>query len=120
MEKGSGTESSIPGCQDRLAQTRSHVSWAGGKDFVTVFQQKALPEDIEVYMVPEGELKEGKIMLIADTTRFCRFQWRGKTEHPAGAVKWNGEKCDIYGEIVPQDGDVVQVGRRKFARLRLS
>ena len=32
--------------------------------FVTVFQQRALPEDIEVYMVPEGELKEGKIMLI--------------------------------------------------------
>ena len=31
---------------------------------MTVFQQKALPEDIEVYMVPEGELKEGKIMLI--------------------------------------------------------
>ena len=38
------------------------------RHFVTVFQQKALPEDIEVYMVPEGELKEGKIMLIKPLT----------------------------------------------------
>lgn len=91
--------------------------------FVTVFQQKALPEDIEVYMVPEGELKEGKIMLIKLLTLlgFAASNGEARRSIQQGAVKWNGEKCsDIYDEIVPQDGDVVQVGRRKFARLRLS
>ncbi|WP_339222878.1 tyrosine--tRNA ligase [Paenibacillus sp. FSL W7-1332] len=96
---------------------------AAQQHFVTVFQQKALPEDIEVYMVPEGELKEGKIMLINLLTLlgFAASNGEARRSIQQGAVKWNGEKCsDIYGEIVPQDGDVVQVGRRKFARLRLS
>lgn len=96
---------------------------AAQQHFVTVFQQKALPEDIEVYMVPEGELKEGKIMLISLLTLlgFAASNGEARRSIQQGAVKWNGEKCsDIYGEIVPQDGDVVQVGRRKFARLKLS
>lgn len=74
-------------------------------------------------MVPEGELKEGKIMLINLLTLlgFAASNGEARRSIQQGAVKWNGEKCsDIYGEIVPQDGDVVQVGRRKFARLRLS
>ncbi|MGE7826337.1 tyrosine--tRNA ligase [Paenibacillus sp. NPDC093718] len=96
---------------------------AAQQHFVTVFQQKALPEDIEVYMVPEGELKEGKIMLINLLTLlgFAASNGEARRSIQQGAVKWNGEKCsDIYSEIVPQDGDVVQVGRRKFARLKLS
>lgn len=91
--------------------------------FVTVFQQKALPEDIEDYIVPEGELDEGKMTLIKLLTLlgFAASNGEARRSIQQGAVKWNGEKCsDTHDEIVPQDGDVVQVGKRKFARLKLS
>ncbi|MGG4344865.1 tyrosine--tRNA ligase [Paenibacillus lautus] len=96
---------------------------AAQQHFVTVFQQKALPEDIEVYIVPEGELDEGKITLIKLLTLlgFAASNGEARRSIQQGAVKWNGEKCsETHGEIVPQDGDVVQVGKRKFARLKLS
>lgn len=95
---------------------------AAQQHFVTVFQQKALPENIEDYVVPEGELKDGKMALIKLLTLlgFAASNGEARRSIQQGAVKWNGEKCsDIYGEIVPREGDVVQVGRRKFARLKL-
>jgi tyrosyl-tRNA synthetase len=95
---------------------------AAQQHFVTVFQQKALPENIEDYVVPGGELEDGKITLIKLLTLlgFAASNGEARRSIQQGAVKWNGEKCsDIYGEIVPRDGDVVQVGRRKFARLKL-
>ncbi|MGG4104517.1 tyrosine--tRNA ligase [Paenibacillus lautus] len=96
---------------------------AAQQHFVTVFQQKALPEDIEDYIVPEGELEEGKITLIKMLTLlgFAASNGEARRSIQQGAVKWNGEKCsDTHGEIAPQDGDVVQVGKRKFARLKFS
>jgi tyrosyl-tRNA synthetase len=96
---------------------------AAQQHFVTVFQQKALPEDIEDYIVPEGELEEGKMTLIKLLTLlgFAASNAEARRSIQQGAVKWNGEKCsDTHGKIVPQDGDVVQVGKRKFARLKLS
>jgi tyrosyl-tRNA synthetase len=95
---------------------------AAQQHFVTVFQQKALPENIEDYVVPGGELEDGKITLIKLLTLlgFAASNGEARRSIQQGAVKWNGEKCsDIYGEIVPRDGDVVQLGRRKFARLKL-
>ncbi|MBT2765713.1 tyrosine--tRNA ligase [Paenibacillus sp. ISL-20] len=96
---------------------------AAQQHFATVFQQKALPEDIEDYIVPEGELEEGKITLIKLLTLlgFAASNGEARRSIQQGAVKWNGEKCsDTHGEIVPQDGDVVQVGKRKFVRLKFS
>ncbi|GIO97837.1 tyrosine--tRNA ligase [Paenibacillus lautus] len=101
----------------------SEAADAAQQHFVTVFQQKALPEDIEDYIVPEGELDEGKMTLIKLLTLlgFAASNGEARRSIQQGAVKWNGEKCsDTHGEIVPQDGDVVQVGKRKFARLKLS
>lgn len=96
---------------------------AAQQHFVTVFQQKALPEDLTEYIILEGELEEGKISLVKllMLLGFAASNGEARRSIQQGAVKWNGEKCsDIYSEIVPQDGDVIQVGKRKFARLTLS
>ncbi|KOR88512.1 tyrosine--tRNA ligase [Paenibacillus solani] len=96
---------------------------AAQQHFVTVFQQKALPEDLTEYMILEEELEDGKISLVKLLTLlgFAASNGEARRSIQQGAVKWNGEKCsDIYGEFVPENGDVVQVGKRKFARLALS
>ncbi|MGG3282671.1 tyrosine--tRNA ligase [Paenibacillus solani] len=96
---------------------------AAQQHFVTVFQQKALPEDLTEYRILEGELEEGKISLVKLLTLlgFAASNGEARRSIQQGAVKWNGQKCsDIYGEIIPQDGDVLQVGKRRFARLTLS
>ncbi|MNR51664.1 Tyrosine--tRNA ligase [compost metagenome] len=38
-----------------------------------------------------------------------------------GAVKINEQKLtDIHAQITPEDGDIVQVGKRKFVKIKLS
>ncbi len=90
--------------------------------FVTVFQQRAIPEDIEEVTVPAEELIEGKIR----TTRL--LIWLGlqpsvseaRRSILGGAVRLNEEKLtDIMGDIEPKDGDVLQVGKRKFVRFSM-
>ncbi|MDH6672757.1 tyrosyl-tRNA synthetase [Paenibacillus sp. LBL] len=96
---------------------------AAQQHFVTVFQQHALPEEIEDFVVAEETLENGKIGLIKLLTQlgFAASNAEARRSIQQGAVKWNEEKwTDIYGEITPQDGDIIQVGKRKFARLKLS
>lgn len=96
---------------------------AAQQHFVTVFQQNALPEDLTEYKILEGELEGGKISLVKLLTLlgFAASNGEARRSIQQGAVKWNGEKCsDIYGEVAPRDGDVIQVGKRRFARLTLS
>jgi tyrosyl-tRNA synthetase len=90
--------------------------------FITVFQQRALPENIEVVNLPEEELAEGKIL----TTRLLTLLGLQASVSEArrsiqqGAVRLNEEKLtDINGDIEPKEGDVLQVGKRKFVRLSM-
>lgn len=74
-------------------------------------------------LVAEETLENGKIGLIKLLTQlgFAASNAEARRSIQQGAVKWNEEKwTDIYGEITPQDGDIIQVGKRKFARLKLS
>lgn len=96
---------------------------AAQQHFITVFQQRALPEDIEDYVVAAELLEDGKIGVIKLLTYlgFAASNAEARRNIEQGAVKWNEKKwSDIHGEIAPQEGDIIQVGKRKFARLKLS
>jgi len=93
---------------------------AAENHFVTVFQQRALPDDIEEAVVPAEELADGKIriakLLTALGLQASASEARRSIQQ--GAVRLNEEKLlDPNGEIEPKDGDVLQVGKRKFVRL---
>ncbi|TYA13087.1 tyrosine--tRNA ligase [Paenibacillus faecis] len=88
--------------------------------FVTVFQQRALPEDIEEIEVPAGELEDGSIKLIKLLTLigFASSNGEAKRSIQQGAVKINEEKLtDVNAAIALAGGEVIQVGKRKFAKL---
>ncbi|HZG54939.1 tyrosine--tRNA ligase [Paenibacillus sp.] len=89
--------------------------------FVTVFQQRALPDDIEDYVVPAEELEDGAIrlvkLLVASGLQPSGAEARRTVQ--GGGVKLNEEKLsDPNALLVVRDGDIMQVGKRKFVRLR--
>ncbi|AKG34501.1 tyrosine--tRNA ligase [Paenibacillus durus] len=95
---------------------------AAQQHFVTVFQQRALPDDIETAVLPAAELTDGSIRLINLLTLigFASSNGEAKRSIQQGAVKLNEQKLsDPNADIVPQDGDIIQVGKRKFAKLTL-
>ncbi|MET3850263.1 MULTISPECIES: tyrosine--tRNA ligase [unclassified Paenibacillus] len=95
---------------------------AARQHFVTVFQQRALPEDIELRGIPANELQGGAIRLVRLLTLigFASSNSEARRSIEQGSVKLNEVKIeDPHAEIAVRDGDIVQVGRRKFAKLRL-
>lgn len=95
---------------------------AAEQHFITVFQQRALPDDIETVALAASELEDGRIRIVKLLTTLG-LQASGseaKRSVQQGAVKINEEKIDDpNAEITPADGDVIQVGKRKFAKLSL-
>lgn len=93
---------------------------AAQEHFVTVFQQRALPEDIENKEIPASELEDGKIRLIKLLTLigFASSNGEAKRSIQQGAVKLNEEKLtDPNAELELAGGEIIQVGKRKFAKL---
>lgn len=93
---------------------------AAQEHFVTVFQQRALPEDIEEIEIASSELENGTIRLIKLLTLigFAASNGEAKRSIQQGAVKLNEEKIsDPNAEIKLVGGEIIQVGKRKFAKL---
>ncbi|MNW34132.1 Tyrosine--tRNA ligase [compost metagenome] len=88
--------------------------------FVTVFQQRALPDDIAEFVLPEEEFEGGKMRLIKLLTllEFAASNGEARRSIQQGAVKLNEEKLtDPNAEIEIVSGDIIQAGKRKFAKL---
>ncbi|CAM4254335.1 tyrosine--tRNA ligase [Paenibacillus tarimensis] len=94
---------------------------AAEQHFVTVFQQRALPDDIAEVEVPDSELEDGQIRIVKLLT-VLGLQSSGSEARRSvqqGAVKINEEKIDDpNAAITPKSGDVIQVGKRKFAKIK--
>lgn len=101
----------------------SEAADAAQEHFVTVFQQRALPEDIEEKEIPVAELEDGrKIRAIKLLTilGFASSNGEAKRSIQQGAVKLNEEKLtDPNAEIELAGGEIIQVGKRKFAKLSI-
>lgn len=90
--------------------------------FKTVFQQRSLPADILEVQLGEDTLENGSIGLIKLLVTLGLQNSNGEARRSItqGAVRINEERItDVGISITPQDGDIVQVGRRKFVRVRL-
>ncbi|OPH61420.1 tyrosine--tRNA ligase [Paenibacillus ferrarius] len=115
----------------KMKLAKSYVSMYHGaqaadeaeQHFITVFQKKALPGEIEEQLLRVNLLEEGQIsiiqLLVALDLQASNGEARRSVEQ--GAVKINEQKiAAIHAKITPMDGDIVQVGKRKFVRLKLS
>lgn len=94
---------------------------AAKNHFVTVFQQRALPDDIQEVVVDESLLENGQIGLIklVMTLGFATSTSEARRSIQQGALKINEQKYDdVNASIELSDGDIVQVGKRKFAKIK--
>jgi tyrosyl-tRNA synthetase len=88
--------------------------------FKTVFQQRALPTDIPEKTVLAGEMEEGKMWIVKllVTLGLCPSNGEARRMVQQGAVKINEAKVESVDDHVEiEDGMVVQVGKRKFAKV---
>ncbi|PLT46368.1 Tyrosyl-tRNA synthetase [Paenibacillus pasadenensis] len=94
---------------------------AAAERFREVFQQRELPEEIEEAFLPAAELEDGAIRLsrLLTVLGLSESGSEARRSVQQGAVRINGERLDdASAELRPRDGDVVQVGRRRMARIR--
>lgn len=89
---------------------------AAEEHFKTVFQKRALPSDIPDYEMaqPEGEIFIPQFCTDAGLTA---SNGEARRSIKAGAFKINGEKYQEEN-ITLQDGMIVQVGKRKFIKIK--
>jgi tyrosyl-tRNA synthetase len=95
---------------------------AAERHFVTVFQQRELPEDIEEVELSRDELEDGSIRIVKLLTALGLQQSGSEARRSVqqGAVRVNERRvADPNESVTPRDGDIVQVGKRKFAKIRL-
>ncbi|WP_019911492.1 tyrosine--tRNA ligase [Paenibacillus sp. HW567] len=96
---------------------------AAQQHFITVFQKRALPNDIATFAIPEAELENGAIKLVRLLTLlgFADSNSEARRSIVQGSVKLNEVKQeDPNGKYIPQEGDIIQMGKRKFAKLSVS
>ncbi|WP_236289701.1 tyrosine--tRNA ligase [Paenibacillus allorhizoplanae] len=91
--------------------------------FITVFQKRTLPDDIEEVNLDSSHLEAGSLSIIKLLVSLSLQSSNGEARRSVeqGAVKINEQKLtDIHAQITPVDGDILQVGKRKFVRIKLS
>lgn len=90
--------------------------------FKTVFQQRALPTDIPTAEVAVSDYENGEANIVTLLFELKLVDSKGEARRMVqqGAVKVNEEKVDDFNaSIKPEEGMVVQVGKRKFAKIEL-
>ena len=103
---------------------RRKRSGAAEEHFLTVFQQREMPEDIPEKSLDGTLLEEGHIRIVSLLVALGLVSSNGEARRSIaqGAVRINGQKvsADAAAVVAIQEGDVVQVGRRKFAKVTIS
>jgi len=93
------------------------ASEAAAAQFDRVFAQKELPDEMPVVELPAEAVMASKLLL---TCGLVASGSEGKRMIAQGGVSIDGRKLTDPNEMIsPIDGMVVQVGRRKFAKIHV-
>ena len=91
-------------------------------EFERVFAKHQIPEDMPVLSLSSHDLKDGKIWVVKlmQKAGFVSSSSEGRRLAKEGAVRIDGEKVSgAQADVVVSDGAILQVGKRRFARLKL-
>lgn len=130
IERGLADRSLHPGEQKRRLAREivrlyhgDEAGTAAEERFDRVHREREIPEDVEDVSIPASAVKDRKVwlprLLVAAQLAASNSDARRLIEQ--GGVRLNGEPVtDPDVELAPEDltGKVLQVGRRKFVRLR--
>jgi len=89
---------------------------AAAAEFDKVFAQGQLPDDIPEVALPAVPISVKNLLT---TSKLVDTGGEAKRMVQQGGVSIDGQKiADVNAEITPHDGMVIQVGKRRFARVR--
>ena len=92
-------------------------------EFKRVFSQGRVPEDIPQVEIAGDDLQNGKMWIVKllMATKLLSTNGEARRMIKQGAVSINGDKYNnINGELELKDGMVIQIGKRRFARIKLN
>jgi tyrosyl-tRNA synthetase len=90
---------------------------AAAAEFDKVFAQGQLPEEIPEFILPAETISVKQLLL---TCKLVETGGEAKRMIKQSAASIDGEKfTDPNAEVVPKEGAVIRVGKRKFARLKV-
>jgi tyrosyl-tRNA synthetase len=90
------------------------------EEFDRVFRQGELPEEMPVFRLETEDLKAGKVWVVRFLVRSGLVESNGEARRliKSAAVRIDHVKqTDPDAEIQPRTGMVIQIGKRRFARL---
>ncbi|MEW6516491.1 MAG: tyrosine--tRNA ligase [candidate division FCPU426 bacterium] len=93
-----------------------------GEQFDRVFKNNELPQDIPEKNLPVRSLKDGQIWIVPllHTLGLVASKSEAQRMVQQGAVQVNQKRIDNVSEnILIEDGMVLQVGKRKFVKIKL-
>jgi len=91
-----------------------------GQHFITVFQKRLIPETMEPLHLSEDSFEEGMISIsrLLSASGLVSSNSEARRSVSQGAVKINGKRLSDPNERIKiTDGDVIQVGKRRFAKI---
>jgi tyrosyl-tRNA synthetase len=100
-----------------------HPEGSGEKaaeEFVRVFSQKKIPDEIAEYKVPAELLTDGKVWVVKllSSAGLVSSNAEARRMLQQNAVTIDGEKItDVNLQLGPVDGAVIQVGKRRFIKI---
>ncbi len=95
---------------------------AAADEFERVFAQHELPDDVPVVEVARSELTEGKMWVVKLVVELGLAETNGESRRlvSQGGVYLAGRRMNnVDAEVRVTDDMIVQVGRRRFARVKL-
>ena len=90
--------------------------------FLRVFSQREMPEVIEEYTVAATDLEDGKIWIVKLIVDAGLAQKNNEARRniEAGGVRIDEQRLEDHeSQVEVREGMVLQVGKRKFRRIRL-
>jgi tyrosyl-tRNA synthetase len=99
-------------------------SGAGAEaEFDRVFKEHAAPREVQEYVIPPGELRDGRIEVarLLTLTGLVASNREGRRKVQEGGVYLDDERVTEPGlEVIPAeiDGRLLRLGRRSWARIR--
>jgi tyrosyl-tRNA synthetase len=96
---------------------------AAKRHFVTVFQERRLPAELPEAVLHRSELGENgavRVTKLLVVLGLAPSNGEARRSIQGGAVRLNEVRVeDPQAEVVPTDGDVLQLGKRRIVRIRL-
>jgi len=92
------------------------------ENFKLIFQKGDIPDDIEETLINSSELQNGRINILKllDLSALTPSKSEARRLITQGGVKINKIKVDDVDKVVDLiSGDIIQVGKRKFAKVKI-